>query len=92
MNAQFSFCGLRKRFGCEIFLRGIQRCFPSSTAAASKISQGSEVFADFSGTFFAMVKKITFLNYGNLCMYKCSTNILHSLSSALRKITKCTLV
>ena len=55
------------------------------TAAASKISQGSEGFADFSGTFFSMVKKITFLNYGSLCMYKCSTNILHSLSSALKK-------
>ena len=27
MNAQFSFCGLRKPFCCEIFLRGIQRCF-----------------------------------------------------------------
>ena len=90
MNAQFSFCGLRKRFGCEIFLRGIQRCFPYGRG--EQISQGSEVFADFSGTFFSMVKKITFLNYGNLCMYNCSTNILHSLSSALRKITKCTLV
>ena len=55
------------------------------TAAASKISQGSEGFADFSGTFFSMVKKITFLNYGSLCMYKCSTNILHSLSSAIKK-------
>ena len=28
MNAQFSFCGLKKPFCCEIFLRGIQRCFP----------------------------------------------------------------
>ena len=27
MNVQFSFCGLKKAFGYEIVLRGIQQCF-----------------------------------------------------------------
>ena len=54
MNVQFSFCGLKKGFGYEIVLRGIQRQFSSRRSARCpvlKFNQGSEVFEDFSGTF-----------------------------------------
>ena len=44
----------------------------SSRRSAKCPGQGSE---DFSGILYSMVKKITFLE-GNLCMYKCFTNVL----------------
>ena len=41
-----------------------------------KCNQGSEVFAEFSGTFCAPVAKtITFLK-GNLCIFKCFLDVL----------------
>ena len=43
-NAQLSFCGEREAFDQKIVLRG-------NATKAMKCNQGSEVFADFSGTF-----------------------------------------
>ena len=43
-----------------------------------KCNQGSEVFAEFSGTFCtrSMAKRITFLK-GNICNYNCFINVLN---------------
>ena len=52
-NAQLSFGGGREAFHQEIVRRGSQPCFLHDGAHRSvlKCSQGSEVFAEFSGTF-----------------------------------------
>ena len=47
-----------------------------------KCNQGSEVFAEFSGTFCTLwAKKITFLKE-NICIYKCFIDVLYIFSSA----------
>ena len=67
----------RKTFGYENDLRGIQRCFlqRSPKYPVLKVIQCRRIFEDFSSTFFTLwSRKTTFLK-GNLCMYKCFTNV-----------------
>ena len=54
-----------------------------------KVIQCRRIFEDFASTFFTLwSRKITFLK-GNLCMYKCFTNVYKFCHRRLRKMAKC---
>ena len=77
------FSGLRKAFNNEIVLRGFDRCFlrrRSAKCPVLKFNQGSEVFEDVLGSFFALQSgKIRFRAYINV-----SQTFYKFLSLALR--------